>query len=407
MRRTRRRKNAARINAYSPRPPAWRLPERLPLRASVRVGSLFGIPLEVNASWLITLAFFVFIFGSQIYPAELDGEAAWLHWVLAAISGLFFFASIVVHELAHSVVALRSGIPVRNITLFMLGGVSQITREAKRPAVEFVMAVVGPLTSIALAGVFFALAVVPWLQEDRTSVMWQLLFWMNLTLGVVNLAPAFPLDGGRVLRSLVWAVTGSYRGATRVASLIGRGFAFALIGLGLLTLLRVVPGVSPINGVWFVLVGLFIENAARQSWAQVRVLETLRRYHAADVMQTALPVVPAGTTILETVGRHYEPRHGLCAFVLDGDDRVSGMLTDAELRHVPKDRWQTTPAGEAMLLASSAASVAPGDDLGTVLEGMEAAGQVQSPVLEDGRLVGHISKRTILDLLAPGAVGVS
>jgi Zn-dependent protease/CBS domain-containing protein len=365
-----------------------------------RIFSLFGIPIEINPTWLFTLAFFVYILGGELYPEALDDEPAWFLWALALVSGLLFFASIIVHELAHSLVAQRYGIPVRAITLFMLGGVSQITREAKRPFEEFSTAVVGPLTSFLLAGVFVGLAFTPGLSGSRIGIMFEFLFVMNVSLGVVNLAPGFPLDGGRVLRAATWGITGNYRRATFVASTCGRALGFVLMALGLLVFLRVFTWFDQFSGAWFVLVGLFLDNAARQAWAQVEAMETLRKYRTSNVMRTMLPTVPETTTVLETVGRYLDPHFGLCAFIVDEDERVLGMLSDAEAARVPRDRWATTYAPQAMTPTSDVQTIGPEADLAMALEELESARQLHLPVVDAGRIIGYVSRMRIMNVLA-------
>ncbi len=316
------------------------------------------------------------------------------------MSGLLFFASIIVHELAHSLVAQRYGIPVRAITLFMLGGVSQITKEAKRPLVEFVTAIVGPLTSFLLAAIFVGLALTPGIHGGRIGIMFEFLFVMNLSLGVVNMAPGFPLDGGRVLRAATWGITGNYRRATFVASMCGRALGFALMALGLLVFLRVFTWFDQFSGAWFVLVGLFLDNAARQAWTQLEVLETLRKYRTSNVMRTLLPTVPETTTVLEAVGRYFDPHFGLCAFIVDDDERVLGMLSDAEAARVPKERWATTYAPQAMTPTGDVQTIGPEADLATALEQLESARQLQLPVVDAGRIVGYVSRMRIMNVLA-------
>lgn len=365
-------------------------------RGNVRIGSVFGIPLEINVSWLVTLGLFTVLLASQVYPGFVRDEPTWFYWALALVSGVFFFASIVIHELAHSIVARRSGIPVRAITLFMLGGVSQITREARRPAVEFVMAIVGPLTSVALAGIFLGLAFTPGLRDNRTEVMWEWLFLMNLSLAVVNMAPGFPLDGGRVLRSAIWGITGNYRRATQWASYVGRAMSYALIGLGLLTAVQVIDWFDPFSGLWFVLVGLFLDNAARQSWTQTRMLEDLRTRRASSVMQTLLPRVEPDADLLQAMSRFYHPEHGLCAFVVDPEsERVVGMVTDAQLEAVPRDCWTQVRVSDVMQPVNTVATASAEADLASVLEQMDGNQQTHMPVVENGRLMGWVSRALI------------
>ena len=197
---------------------------------------------------------------------------------MAIASGVVFFASILLHELAHSVVALKQGIPVKNITLFIFGGVSQIGGESRRPLHEFVMAIIGPLTSLALAGVFFAAW---WLftglsDEDPIAIVLQWLAFMNLILAAFNMAPGFPMDGGRVLRSVIWGLSGNSLTATRIATLAGRGLGYGLMVLGGLTLFGTFSGyVSEFSGVWFIILGMYLENSAKQSWFQAKAIDLL------------------------------------------------------------------------------------------------------------------------------------
>jgi Zn-dependent protease/CBS domain-containing protein len=365
-------------------------------RGNIGIGSIFGIPLEINVSWFLTLALFTVLLGAQVYPDFVRDQPAWFYWSLAFVSGVFFFASIIIHELAHSIVAKRSGIPVRAITLFMLGGVSPITREARRPAVEFVMAVVGPLTSVLLSAIFLGLAFMPGLRDNRTEVMWEWLFLMNISLAVVNMAPGFPLDGGRVLRSALWGITGNYRRATQWASFVGRAMAYALMAVGLLAVVQVIDWFDPFSGIWFVLVGLFLDNAARQSWRQTQMLEELRTRRASSVMQTLLPRVEPDIDLLQAMSRFYHPEHGLCAFVVDPEqDRVVGMVTDAELNQVPRDRWPQVRVGQVMRPVGAVATASGETDLASVLEQMDGTQQTHVPVVEDGRLMGWVSRARI------------
>jgi Zn-dependent protease len=196
------------------------------VNGSIQVARIMGIPIVVNLSWLLTLGFVTVLLAVGFYPSVFEDTSyrddKVIHWVLASISGVAFFTSIVLHELAHSVVALKQGIPVKNITLFIFGGVSQIGGEARRPLHEFIMAIIGPFTSLALAGIF---CVAWWITGFSTSepvaaVVWWL-FVMNLVLAAFNMAPGFPMDGGRVLRAIIWGISGNSMSATRIATLAG------------------------------------------------------------------------------------------------------------------------------------------------------------------------------------------
>jgi predicted transcriptional regulator len=262
------------------------------------------------------------------------------------------------------------------------------------------MAIVGPLTSIVLAALFLGIAFAPGVRDGRIAVMWEWLFLMNLALGVVNLAPGFPLDGGRVLRAALWGATGNYRQATRWASLCGRALGFGLMALGMLTLLRVMPWFDAFSGVWFFFVGLFLDSAARQSWQHTQMLETLGEHRVASVMRTSLPSISQDATLLEAVGRHFDVHYGLCAFAIDDADRVTGMLSTPQLTSTPKERWAETSVASVMLPVGRVPVITADATLATAIEQLESTEQTHLAVLEAGRLIGYVARGRILALLA-------
>jgi len=368
------------------------------VRLSIPLARIFGIPIRLNISWFLAFGFVTLLLALEVFPSALPDSATRVYWALALVSGLLFFASIVVHELAHSVVARALGIPVKGITLFVFGGVAQITKEATRPLAEFVMAVVGPATSLLLAGLFFFLWwFIDVARAPSLTVMWEWLWLMNLGVGVFNLAPGFPMDGGRVLRSILWGLTGDFRRATFIASWCGRGMAYLLIFVGITSSFGILPWLSPASGIWFVLLGFFLDGAARQSWQQLKLLEFLRGHKVGDVMSTTQVAVPAGADLQSVVPVGLDIRR-LYLLVADGQ-RVVGVLSGDELRGVPKARWQTVTAGEAMLPTDRVRVVSPDVDTASVLQAMEGEDLRQMPVVEDGRLIGTVSREAIIRLL--------
>ncbi|MGH2598147.1 MAG: site-2 protease family protein, partial [Dehalococcoidia bacterium] len=238
------------------------------MRGTIQIGRVLGIPIGVHFSWFLLLSAVMGVLAIGIYPEALPEESAWVYWLLAAISGLLLFACIVLHELGHSVVARYFGIPVRSITLFVLGGVAQITRDAKRPLPELLMALAGPAVSILLGGVFMVLWWFTGQGTNAASTMWGWLWISNIGLGIFNLVPAFPMDGGRVLRASIWGVTRNFSRATRIAVWIARLFAWTLMGVGVLAALesRFLPEeISPITGVQLLLIGFFLLQYAGTS----------------------------------------------------------------------------------------------------------------------------------------------
>lgn len=370
------------------------------MRGSIRLGSVLGVPISLNLSWFFTFAFVTLILGLRVYPDVFEDSSPWLPWAMAVISGLLFFGSILTHEMAHSLIARAYGIPVKGITLFIFGGVSQITREAARPLVEFIMAFAGPATSVLLAGIFLALW---WLtgggDDEPLTVMWQWLWLMNLALGAFNLAPGFPMDGGRILRSALWGVTGNYRKATLWASRAGQGMAYALMLLGFASIVRLFPWLEPMSGLWLVVLGMFLEGAARQSWRQTEVLEALRIYRAADALKTSCPTVDAHQTIDAVADSPAVKGEPFCLFVTE-NERVVGLIGAGNLSNVPQARWPLTTAGEAMTPAAHVQVVSPEEDAASILQTMEAEETLCLAVVQDGHLLGYVGRNDILRLLA-------
>ncbi len=375
------------------------------MNGNIPILRVLGIPIKVNISWFVTLAFVTTMLALRFYPEVIPRGSRYrddiaVHWIMALASGLTFFASILLHELAHSVVARKQGIPVKGITLFIFGGVSQISAEAKRPLHEFVMAIVGPLTSIALGGLFYlAWRVSGGSVRDPVSVVLGWLFFMNLILGAFNMAPGFPMDGGRVLRSILWGLSGNFYAATRWATMLGRGLGYALISVGALAALGVFGFFDPWSGVWFFILGIFLESSARQSWVQTEALTALGRYNAEDIMSRDLETVDRRATLTMVRDRGARRRRFLF-LVSDDDDQVLGVVTEKELAAIPVDRRPTSTAEQAMLKTNQAVIAAPKDDGASMLQTMEAEDLWHLPVVSENRVVGIVSKESLLRLIA-------
>lgn len=364
-------------------------------RDGIRIGSIFGIPVSLHPSWFLIAGLVAFALGARAYPDVLPHSSSSVHWTLALVSVVAFFACILIHELAHSLVARAYDIPVKGITLFVFGGVSQITREARRPSHEFIMAIAGPFTSIILAGIFLAAWWFSGLDEGTPLVvMLQWLWLINLLLGFFNLAPGFPMDGGRILRALIWGATGNYRRATRWASSVGRGLAYGLILVGAAAAIQLIPGVDALSGLWFVVIGMFLESAARQSWRQVQLLDQLRRVTVAEIMRRDLPTVPVTASIVEAIGAEPNAWQGVCVFVLEGE-RVVGVVTGESVAALPKSRWRE-PVTVAMVPAERATVLDPDADGVTAMETMETHQARHLPVVRGGRLLGSLSRERLV-----------
>lgn len=369
------------------------------MKSSIRLGKILGIPIGLNPSWFVTLGILLVILGFQLFPAMFPELSRWAQWSLAGSAALLFFASILAHELAHSLVARSYGIPVKGITLFIFGGVAQLGREAPRPKAEFLMAAAGPATSILLAALFFGLWRVSGAADDPVPTLWMWLGIANLGVGIFNLAPGFPMDGGRLVRSLLWAVTGSFSVASRWATLGGQAVAYGLIAVGLLSLLSLLsPHLSPWNGLWLVVIGFFLDGAARQSYLQVRILDSLRSYRARDFMSQELPLIARDVALAQALAAYpaWSPRAYL--FVVD-NGQVVGIVNRDQARNLsPRQREQLT-MGDVMVQASQVPTVHPDEDAASILQRMEAEDVAQMPVVDGGYLVGVVSREGLLRLL--------
>jgi Zn-dependent protease len=296
-----------------------------------------------------------------VFPSfpGLKGLPEWEYWVLGAITALLLFASVIVHELAHSFVAKSRGLQVRSITLFIFGGVSNLAGEAKNPSTEFVIAVVGPLTSFVIAAVAFVIdAVVPPSAAELDAVL-SYLVYINVALGLFNLIPGFPLDGGRVFRALAWSLTGSLRRGTEIAAFVGQLVAYGLLLIGFYLIL--VQG-ELIQGIYFAAIGWFLQSAANSSLQQVLVEQRLRGARVADVVEPdttgVAPDVPLATLIED-----YFMRGNRRAVPVVADGRLVGMVTVGDVKEVPRDRWPTTTVGEVMGGRERVVSVSSRDTL--------------------------------------------
>jgi Zn-dependent protease len=385
------------------------------MRSGFHVGRIFGISIYIDPSWLFIFALVTWNLAGGVFPQLHPGWSTVLSWTVGVIAALLFFGSVLAHELAHSLVARARGLPVRRITLFMFGGVSNIEREPPSAATEFIMAIVGPITSIVLGVIFLFLgnaaaggigdAVAnPAQAMSRLGPLATLLLWLgpiNIVLGIFNLIPGFPLDGGRVLRSLLWAATNSLRRATRWASWIGQGIAwlFILAGVAMVFGLRL-PffGTGLISGLWLAFIGWFLNNAAVQSYQQVVVEDLLEGVPVARLMRANAPTVAPTATIGSLVYDHVMGTDERAFPVMDAD-RLVGMVCLEDVRKVPRDAWETTTVQQIMTPADQLATVTPREEATDALRQLSQRDVRQLPVVQDGRLVGMLRRRDILKWL--------
>ncbi|MGB8787380.1 MAG: site-2 protease family protein [Candidatus Acidiferrales bacterium] len=362
-------------------------------RHTIPIGRILGIPIELDYSWFLIAGLITWMLAVNYYPVEFKGGTIVEYWLMGAVTAVLFFASLLVHELAHSWVALRYKIPVERITLFIFGGVSQIAGEPPSASAEFLIAIVGPLTSFALAALFYfseplLVNIAPVLAIAKYLAL------INGILGLFNLIPGFPLDGGRVFRAIVWGVNKNFRRATLIAASTGRFFGFLFIFLGVWQALRG----NVINGLWIAFIGWFLESAAGAQIQQQMLQGLLVGHKVSEAMGTACTHVPGDTPLQKLVDQEVLS-HGRRCFLVDRGGRAVGLLTLHDIKEIPRASWATATAAQAMVPLEKVSSVDPNSELWKTLEKMGGDGINQMPVMRGEDIVGMLSRGDIVKYL--------
>ena len=367
------------------------------MRSSIRLGSFFGIDVGIHWSLFGVMALVSWSLAEGFLPDEYPNWSTATYWITGVVSAVFLFSSVLVHEFAHSLVAKSRGFPVEGITLFLLGGVSSLKSESRKAKDEFIISAVGPLTSFAL-GVVFGLLLAIGVGGENTPASWVVFYLMliNLLLGLFNLLPAFPLDGGRVLRSIIWGATGSLYKATRIVAGAGQLFGMVLMGVGAYSILT---GnlLGFLGGLWYALIGWFLHSAASNSRSEAMVESEFRGVKVRDVMDDAPPMIDPTASIHDAIYDQMIKRGGRSISVCDGD-KLLGILTLTDVKRVPRERWEEVTVAQAMTRIPLK-HVGPNDDLYEALEQIGEQRLNQAPVLEGDRLVGMLSRADLVQYL--------
>lgn len=371
------------------------------MRGSLRLGRILGITLQLHYSWFIIFALITFFVASD-FTKEYSLP---ISLAMGLTASVLLFASVLAHELAHSIVAIRNGIPVESITLFFLGGVARITREATRPRTEVAIAVAGPLCSLALGimfgAVWFLAASFAELAPPVETVVYALAA-INVMLAFFNLIPGFPLDGGRILRAIIWHRTKNYRKASLIASTVGKVFGWVLMGLGvslvIASILVLSEYLDPLNGIWLVILGWFLSSLAAASYRQVEMREALKGVSAMSLMDRDYVAVPPSTSLRELVDS-YALTARKTQFMVAINDELQGVVNLDNIKSVPQDRWSLVAASTVMTPAAKVISARPEDEAVIVLERMEEHQISEIPVLNGRRILGTIVRDKLLLLM--------
>jgi Zn-dependent protease/predicted transcriptional regulator len=364
------------------------------LRSQFTLGRVFGIKVGLHYSWFLIALLIVFSLSSQFHASNAEwGDGLIL--TLSIVTAILFFLSLLLHELAHSLVATSNGLPVREITLFALGGVSQIEKNPTSAKVEFWMALVGPLTS-AVIGVLCLLAAYAsgGQASDPWIVVLQWLGIINIALAVFNLIPGYPLDGGRVLRAIIWWKTGDADRSTKVAAKTGQVVAFAFIAIGIARFF----GGAGIGGLWIAFIGWFLLQAARESYVQVGVADALAGVRVADVMTTDCPTVDGWLNVQNFVDQELL-RTGRRCFIVIEKDEITGLITPHEIKNLERAKWPFMTLHDVMRPLEEMRSISPADTLASGLELMSKNDLNQLPVVSNGHLEGVLSRAHVLRYL--------
>lgn len=380
------------------------------MTGGIRIGRIFGINVYVDWSWLLI---FVLVTSSlsSLFGSIHPFWSPLLRLGTSLVASLLFFGSVLAHELGHSLVARRNGIPVSRITLFLFGGVASIEREPDSPKAEFLMAISGPLTSIVIGVVltFIASLSIPMAAPltDPLALLSAmgpgatLFFWLgsvNVSLGLFNLLPGFPLDGGRVLRSIVWAISDNLVTATRWASAVGQAFAWVMIISGLAAIFGLgVPlvGGSVLDGLWLTFIGWFLSAAARQSYQHVLVQDLLGDVLVSQIMRRN-PLTVSSDISVQSLVYDYVMGTDERAFPVVDDGTVVGLVSLDDIRKVSRHDWPTTLVRQIMTPVENLVWVSPDDDAARALDKLSQRDVNQLPVLQDGALVGLLRRQDIM-----------
>ncbi|OGO00114.1 MAG: hypothetical protein A2Y58_06020 [Chloroflexi bacterium RBG_13_51_52] len=363
------------------------------MKASFKLFRIAGITIGIHYTWIFALIFFSWTLAMVYFPVSYPGWSTAAYWLTGIIAALLIFVSVLLHELAHSLVANARGIPVHSITLFLLGGASNLEEEPQKPAAEFAMAIVGPTTSLVIAVIFWGLSRLP---GDATTPLAAILSYMaiiNMYLGIFNLLPGFPLDGGRVLRSIIWGSTGNLARATDIAGMVGQIFGWIFIGLGLFLMISV----SFVSGLWIAFIGWFLNSSADASRKEITLRERLSHVKVRELMKPDISTISPEATVGELVRDIFRKQQGRAVPVCR-DGQLVGIATITDVKKISQDKWTVTPVSQIMTV-EPLYTVSPEDNLHAALAMIAKNDINQVLIIDQGKCGGLLSRADIIRLI--------
>ncbi|MBP1743087.1 MAG: putative zinc metalloprotease [Firmicutes bacterium] len=366
------------------------------MKGSFRIGKIKGILIEVNASWFIIFALVTYSLAASYFPVYYPEFDSTTRWVSSSAIALLFFVSVLLHELSHSLVSIKLGMPVKRITLFIFGGVAQIEQEPDEPVKELKMAIAGPAMSIFLCVLFFLLSVAlrSFGAPQAAVVSLQYLSTINLTLAIFNLFPAFPLDGGRVLRAIIWRFSGSLQKSTRIASAMGSIFGYFLIAFGIFMLLNNII----INGIWLVFIGWFINQMSRESYQSMLLSDIFDKIKVGEFMTGKVVTIDRSVSVQELVDNYFL-KYKFAVFPVSQEGRIIGIVSAASVKQLDAAARPQTSVGSITTPLSDKLVVSPEDIVSEAMKRLSANGVGRVLVMDQENLLGIVSNTDILNYM--------
>ncbi len=366
------------------------------MNGGIKIGKVYGIEVSLDYSWFLIFALITFGLASALFPQLIPGQTTVVYIVMGVVTSLLFFGSVLLHEIMHSIVAKSYGMTVEGIRLMLFGGVSQITEEPPTPRSEFWMAAAGPLSSLVIGGIFLGFFFVGraagWNPIANVPLFW--LGYVNLLLGVFNLIPGFPLDGGRVLRSIVWHVSKDVRYATGVATGLGKGFAYLMIVVGIAG-----PFIGNSSLLWFVLIGWYLLRAAQQSYYQAIAQHAMEGIKVGQAMTENPSTVPPDITI-ESMVKDYFMQHRWVAYPVVQDSSVQGVITINSIKDVPRRSWGRKHVSDVLRPLSTDIVASPDNEVSDVMPKLTTKAEGRLLVMKGGHLIGILTRTDVARAVA-------
>jgi len=362
----------------------------------IKLFKLVGFQVSVDISWIIIAVLIAWSLSTGFFPFRYKNFSNQTYWMMGIVGALGLFLSIVVHEFSHSLVARLYGIPMKGITLFIFGGVAEMRDEPPSPKAEFMMAVAGPLSSIAIAIVFYGIYRAGAIFSEPILGVVRYLAWINGILAAFNLAPAFPLDGGRMLRSILWGIQGNLRKATRISASIGSGFGILLVVFGIFSILMG----NFIGGMWWFLIGMFVQGAAKASYQQVAVRKALEGEPLERFMKSDPVTVSPSVSVRDLVEDYVYKLHFKMFPVVENGNRLVGCVTTRQIKEIPRTEWAAKKVGDLAEKCGEDNTISAQTDAVKALSAMHRTGNSRLMVVEKDHLVGVIALKDMLEFLS-------